>query len=447
MNQKTPDTVDFFPHSDKQEALIVSNSDLTIGATGTQWGKSSAGAIWLKIQIHKFKEPGTNFILMAPTYKIMQQSMLPYFLLVMRGCGTYHKATGEFELNDGRRVYCRTETDPDSIVGIPRVKAYWLDEAGKVGLYFHENIQARAASVGARGLYTTSPYSRNWLWRDYIKPLEAGKLTGITYIKAASWENPYHTLSSPLAREKMRMEMDPRRFDMLFGGQWGKQAGLVYDCFDDELNVCEPFRLPNGTIFYAGVDWGHTEPFVIVVRAVTPDGMHYQVSEFYKTGLTILDQIRIAKQKWGTFNIKHFFCGHERPENILLFNQNGLPASPVAEKDIQVGTDIHYQLIKTRRYKVLKGTSPYTLDEYETYHYPEPTDLKPDQDSEDQLPVGQFDHCMSANRFVTLRTYRSTQRFRPFTPQNEEERGKAETQEMRLKRLQRMKSTERLTGI
>lgn len=388
-------------------------------------------------KINKYRERKDNFLLMAPTYKIMQQSMLPYFLNMMtvQGLGEFRKGDSVFEFYDGRHAYLRTETDPDSIVGIPNLRAYWLDEAGKVSLYFHENIQARAAAVGAEGLYTTSPYSRNWLYKNYIRPIESGIPNETTLIQAASWENPYHSLADPENRKKMRASIDIRRFEMLFGGEWGKQAGLVYDCFEETENLCEPFKLPNGTRFYAGVDWGHTEPFVIVVRAITPDHRHFQVSEFYKTGMTIIDQIRIAKRLHTVWNIEQFYCGHERPENILLFNQNGCPSSPVPEKSIQPGTDLHYELIKTRRYRMFEGSSPQTLDEYDTYHYPEPSDLKPDEDSEDQSPVGQNDHCMSANRFVTLRTYRSGLINRPHVPDDVSDLNKQEPQEVRLRKL------------
>ena len=438
---------EFTPHSLKQKQLIHSKSELTIAATGTQWGKSSGGSIWMAKQLATFTDPQDNFLLMAPSYKIMQQSMLPYFLNAMQTLkwGTYHKVDAVFEMHDGRRIYFRTETDPDSIVGIPRVRAYWLDEAGKVRLYFHENIQARAAVNSARGLYTTSPYSRNWIYQNYIKPMMRGKaVEGVSLIQAASWENPYHALHSPLKRAQVLASMDPQRFEMLFGGEWGKQAGLVYNCFDDVENIEKPWRLPNGTVYYGGIDWGHTEPFVIVVRAVTPDNRHYQVSEFYKMGMTVVEQMQVARQKMATFNIKQFFCGHERPENILLFNQNGIPAVGVPEKDIQVGTDLHYELIKTRRYKLFEGTSPYTLEEYETYHYPEPDALDADDESKERGPVGQDDHCMSANRFVTLRTYRSNLKLKPFSPEEKTQGNRNETQEQKFKRLMQSKGRNKM---
>lgn len=434
----TPSDNIFEPHSKKQSVLIRSNHEITLAATGTQWGKSKGGALWIKRQIFEHREQGSNFLLAAPSYKIMNQSMLPYFLHYMKDYGHFAKTDAVFEMNHRRRVYLRTETDPDSIVGIPDLKAGWLDEAGKLRLYFWENYQARAAAQGARTLLTTSPYSRNWIYQQFIKPGKEGLLnqTEINLIQAPSWENPFHELHDPEKRRKMRLKMDPRRFDMLFGGEWGQMAGLVYDCFDEQLNQCEEFRLPNGTVFYGGVDWGHTEAFAFIIRAVTPDSQHYQVSEFYKSGMNILDQLAICKQKMQLWGIKQFWCGHERPENILLFNSHGVPAIGVPEKDIRIGTDLHYELVKSRRYKLFKGKNPHTLDEYETYHYPEVIDLKPDQDAKEQKPVGQFDHCMSANRFVTLKTYRSSVR-KPHTPDEDHSPNRAETQADRLRRLTR----------
>lgn len=426
----------FKPHSLKQEQIVFSDNDLTLVASGTQYGKSLSGSLWMKRQIHTHTNKTDNFLLMAPTYKIMQQSMLPYFLNVMEGLGEYKKADALFEIADGRRVYFRTEKDPDSIVGIPRVKAYWLDEAGKVALYFHENIQARAASIGAKGLYTTSPYSRNWLYRNYIKPKLEGKLPELVLIQAASWENPYHTLYDPVKRQQMRASMDPRRFDMIFGGEWGQMVGLVYDCFDDEANQIEAFQLPGDTKYYGGIDWGYTDPFVLKVRAVTPDQRHYGVSEFYKTGMTLSDMIQVARQQMKVFQIERFYCDPSQPGYIEEFNRNGIPALG-ADNDIRRGIDLHYELIKTRRLKYFTGKNPYTLDEIDTYHWPEPQDLKPDQDAKEEKPVGQNDHCLDTERYLTLATYRSGFKSTPKAPRE----SVRQTREQRTEWLKKRKAS------
>lgn len=421
-------------HSDKQERALFSSKPILVLGTGTQFGKTTVGGLRMKMKMAIYNHPEDNFIITAPNYKIMQQSTLPSFLKVMEGKGHYNKTDATFKMSNGGTCYLRTETDPDSIVGIPRVRHIWGDEAGKYCLYFWENIQARADSIGASIDLTTSPYSMNWIFKELIRPTKSRARDDIELIQAASWENPFHSLHDPVKRMKKKSTMDPRRFDMIYGGEWGMSAGLVYDCWDEDANMVDEFKLPYGTVYYGGIDWGFTEPFVLTIRAITPQNDHYQVFEFYKTGMTIPAQMEITKSQMNIFNVKRFFCGHERPENILLFTQNGISCEGVPEKDIQVGTDLHYELIKTRRYKILKDTSPYTLDEMATYHYPEPEDLKPDDDSKELKPVGQNDHAMSANRFITLKTYKTGTRKTPYVPG---ERAKNETNEQRLNRLKR----------
>lgn len=424
--------MNFSPHSLKQEQALLCQKSILALACGTQWGKTMIGGLRMKLAMCTFADKKDAFIITAPTYKILSQSTLPAFLGMMEGWGTYNKKEDVFEMKRGGRCYCRTETDPDSVVGITNVRKIWGDEAGKYRLYFWENLQARADFLKASLDLTTSPYSMNWLFKELVKPALAGKRSDVLYIKAASWENPYHSLHDPKNRQLKRQTMDPRRFDMIYGGEFGQMQGLVYDCWDDDINLIDPIRLPPGTIYYGGIDWGYTEPFVLVIRAITPANDHYQVYEFYKTGMTLPQQMEIVQQQLQIFGVKRFYAGHERPENILLFNQNGIPTEGVPEKDIQIGTDLHYELIKTCRYKIFRNTSPYTLDEMSVYHYPEPLDLKPDQHAKEMKPVGQNDHSLSANRFVTLKTHRNGPLKSPYCPGDLRP---SESQEKRLARL------------
>ena len=403
------------PHSEKQERIILSDHDLTIAGCGTQFGKSMAGALWIKRMMHEYTDPSDNFLICAPTYKILKQSIIPYFLHYMEGFGKYRQTDNEFKIHGGGTTYFRTETDPNSIVGVPNVRAGWLDEAGLLRLYFWENYVARALAKGAKTLLTTSPYSLNWIWKDLVKPAQAGLRPDINLIRAASWENPYHTLFDPVKRAEAKAKMDPRRWDMLFGGEWGQAQGLVYDCFDEDYNTCDPFTLPQGTRYYGGIDWGYTEPFVLTVRAITPAGEHYQVSEFYKSGLSITPIIQMAKQKKLIYNIELFYCGPDQPGYIQEFNNNGLPAI-AADNDVRVGIDAHYELIKTRRYKIFRGSSPFTMDELSTYHYPEDIDPKPDEKVKDRQPVQQNDHASDSNRYMTISKHRANVITKPKHP-------------------------------
>jgi hypothetical protein len=433
--------VNFLPHSPKQERAIFSDRPLVVCGTGIQWGKTSVGALRIKQAIHTHTDPSDNFLVVAPTYKILQQSTLPAFLRLMEDCGHYNKVDAMFVTHWGTHVYFRTATDPDSIVGITNVRAIWGDEAGLFGLYFWENMQARAAFREAPITLTTSPYTLNWLFKEIIRPKlrDPNARSDVELVQAASWENP---LMPKSVIERARISMDARRFNALFGGQWERMAGLVYDCYDEVENQTEPFQLGPGTRFVGGIDWGYTEPFVFKIRAITPDGMQYGVHEFYRTGMTITDIGTALVQRCLSYPVGPIYCGPDQPglieELTRILKKGGTKAYCVpANNDVRVGIDRHYELLKTRRLKYFLGENPHTIDEIDTYHYPEPDDLKPDDNVKDLGPVKQHDHAVDAERYISVMVHAGVHLHKPFVP--EERQG--EDQYKRLERLKRRPRT------
>lgn len=426
--------MEFKPHSEKQEDAIFSTSRITLAATGIQWGKTSVGALRTKIKIHQYTHPDDAFIITAPTYKVMKQSTLPAFLKLMKGYGRYNKVDAEFKVFNGGTVYMRTETDPDSVVGITNVRHIWGDEAGKYSLYFWENLQGRAAFGECNIDLTTSPYSLNWIFKDLIRPHNKSPFpeSEFKYIKAASFENPYF----PMAEyERQRSKMDERRFRMMFGGEWERMEGLVYDCYEPKENICAwPETLADKV--YAGIDWGYTEPFAMFIMGLYPNGQRIQMGEVKKARLTLTAIIDVCREKMTTFGIKHFYCGPDQPGYIQALNEAGIPAS-AADNSVKIGIAHVYELIKTRKLQYVDGQCIHTLDEVETYHYPDPKDIRPDRDIKDDSPVKQNDHMMDAKRYCIVSTLGAENQRAPKQPGQPT----AQTQAQRIARLHKKKDS------
>ncbi len=416
--QKRFSSLIFEPHSLKQDTACFSPLPIVIVASGIQWGKTKIGALWMKMMMHQFTNSDDNFLITSPTYPIFKQSTLPPFLAFMDGLGKYDKKEECFIMHRGGTCWFRTGKNPDSVVGITNIRAILCDEAGLYSLYFWENIQGRSSFCQAPIRIVTSPYSLNWLYRDYIKPIRRNPESrpDVKLIQATSKENPYF----PAAEyEAKRLTMDPRRFNMMYGGEFDKMQGLVYDIFDEDLNGAEWFDFPSGTQFFGGIDWGYTEPFVLVIHAVLPNGLRFQISETYKSSLLLPDIGAICQQKMKTWNVSRFYADPSQPGSIEYLNRLGCTCV-AANNDIRVGIDMFYELIQARTYKVVKGTSPHTLDEFDAYHYPDPKDLKHDQSAKEAKPVGQNDHAMDANRYVIVMTHRSNVKLVPKVPTNKQ---------------------------
>ena len=353
-----------------------------------------------KIYMHRFTDQKDSFIITAPTYKIMQQATLPEFLRVMKGWGEYSKGDALFKMHNGGTCYFRTATDPDSVVGITNVRHIWGDEAGLYPLYFHENLQARASFKQCPIIYTTSPYSLNWIYTDYIRPIKKKNIVmpDVELVQARSDENPFF----PKAEfERKKATMDPRRFNMIYGGEFNKVEGLVYDCFDDDQHIIPPQMLPPKSVVVAGVDWGFTNPAVMLVFAVTPEDGIWLIGEWYETGKTINEMVEAALRYKKIYGIERFYCDPSQPAHILEFNKNGLTAIG-ADNDIRAGIDSTYELIKSDKFHVFQGRAPNFLDEISIYHYPSPDDVGPDKNVKEALPVMQYDHAQDAFRYVAF---------------------------------------------
>jgi PBSX family phage terminase large subunit len=387
---------DFELHTAKQEQAFWSEKKIILVASGIQWGKTTVGGLKMKWWMHHHTRPTDNFIVTAPTYKIMQQATLPGFLHLMRGYGKYHKADGVFEMHGGGNCWLRTATDPDSIVGITNVRGVWGDEAGKYPLYFWENMQARASIKKCQIILTTSPYSINWVFKELIRPTRKGLRDDVELIQARSDENPYFPADE---YQRKKETMDPRRFNMIYGGQFDRMEGLVYDCFREDRHVMPACELLPGTKYVAGIDWGYTNPFALVVIACEPNGRYYIVDEHYETHLTAKDMVDVVRRKKKLWNIERLYCDPSSPANIEEFNRAKLSAIP-ADNDIRKGVDRVYELFRQDRLFIFDGAARNLVDELENYHYPEDPDINPNRDVKELVPVAQYNHAADALRYV-----------------------------------------------
>jgi len=373
---------------------------------------SEGGAVRMARKIHQHTRKSDTFIVAAPTFGIMQQATLPTFLEFCGEFGEYHKGDKVFETYWGSIVYFRTGTIGNSVVGIRNCRHIWLDEGGMCSLYFWENLQGRAAPKQATIDITTSPYSMNWVYKELIKPTLDGRRDDVELVQAISKENPYFAQEEYDLRKKT---MDPRRFNMMFGGEWGRREGIVYNCFDDVENQIEMSALPEGLRYFAGIDWGYTQEFSLVVIACTDDEV-FVVANVKRSQLLISAIKDLVSQFQRLLNIELFICGPDQPGYIRELNTVSNVKATTAINDVMPGIGVVYEMLAGRKLRFVAGKCQYLLDEVEQYHYPAPRDLGVDKDEKEQNPVKANDHSLDALRYVVVTTRNLLKVRGPFTP-------------------------------
>jgi PBSX family phage terminase large subunit len=389
-------------HSYQLKAFLSEKPIVSLIA-GKQGGKSYLGALALRKAVSKSTDIDDCFILGAPNYKTLEQSTLPAFRKVFSGLGEEFLQKRQFILNSGKIIYIRSLDDPNALEGITNCRYIWVDEAGNISYLAFVNVLGRAAFRQAQILLTTTPYNLGWLFKELYKPWKAGKRPDVDIIQFRSIDNPFF----PQAEyERLKTILDERLFAMHFMGQFQKMSGLVFQDFginnmigpDIMIEINQPKRWK----ILAGVDSGYNHPFAVIVRAISLTAKKdVQLAEHKESHCNTADKIRIMKDLQRKYNIEQFIVDCEDPALISDMNASNLKASAVSKFPGSLVAQIskHNEIIKSGEYLVLEDKNPYTLDEYETYHYPED---KKEVISEN--PVDANNHCMAANFYLTWET-------------------------------------------
>lgn len=370
--------------------------------SGVQGGKTLFGTFALRKLIKH--NPGKQWIVGAPSYKILEQSVRPSFKQLFGPIlGEYNGKDECFRLRDGGTVWFRTSTDPDAVEGVPDCQGAWIDEAGKCNRRFWVNIEARLARLQGKLILTTTWYSLNWLYKKIWKPFHEKTRDDIHLVYFNSSENP----TFPKAElERQKRILSRAEFCRKFLGEPSKPEGLIYPELDT-ANWVEPYTLPQGTEYYGGLDDGTEHPMALVVRAITPNKEAITVNLFRRSGLAIGQKLDLIEAKTKGYGIKCWYCSHERPDIIKELNIRGIPAVRYFEsspeyRGVASGIEKHGELIRTKRYKIFRGIDQVEdlEDEYMSYSW----DRGEDDEQGKERPVKSNDDFMDAERYVSIGT-------------------------------------------
>ena len=388
------------------QCQVMQSTARFIGAvSGIRGGKTTAGAIWLLSKIDKDRENGLfgDYLIVAPTVKILDQATLPKFKEFFPiDWGEWKEQKSCFELNWFRtgssvpcRIYVRSTDDPDSIEGMDALAA-WMDEVGKMKSQAWINVQGRLSMHKGPCLMTTTPYAVNWFFKDvYKKGLKDSTEHDSDY-ETIIWASTANPAFPKDEYERAKRTLPKAIFDRRYNGKFTRLEGLVYPEFDYEFHVVESFEIPSNWIRFGGMDFGYSNPNAIVCLAKDPDtNIFYLYKEFYRseTLLKVLsDFLHGAK-------LSYVLADTQAAQQIAeLQKYYGNTNVKTADKQVMVGIERVRTLLIEGRLKIF-NTCIHVLDEIESYHYAEPSGDKNVSDK----PVQKNNHCMDAIQYAFSR--------------------------------------------
>lgn len=383
-----------------------------IGGVGS--GKSMGGAAEAIRQI--ITQPGSVGIVGAPTFPALDQTTKPMFfqLLPAELIHKYNESKNYLICTNTSKVIFRGLEEPDKGVRGINATWFWVDEAGYITSEAWNILIGRLRQIGYRhlGWATMTPKGMNWAWERFAAPDHPLEYA---YVTCSSRDNPWLT---PDYVKSLEMSYSERWRKQEIEGLFVSFEGLYYPEFNPAVHVTDlQKRIREKTLvpvrWYYLIDWGYTNPTVILACAVDSDLRMFIVDEWYKRGQTLPDVIKARKElqeKWGK---GMGIADPAQPGNIEQMNREHLPTKG-ANNEFMEG------IMRTANRFVVQGDGlprimvdercKNWIKECHTYRKLESKEGK----EEKEKPLKVDDHAMDATRYgaMDLERARSFQRIK-----------------------------------
>ena len=383
------------PHS-KQQQFHEDLHQFRAFVGGVGSGKTIAGSIeTIKFIINN---PGGVFVIAAPTYPMLRDATLRTFFewCPKELIKEYNRSEGIIKFVNGSEILTRSCDDPRTIERIRglTIAGFWIDEAAMVDELAWKVLIARLRQkpYNLKGWITTTPRGYNWIYRRFVSE----RKNNYSIIHCSSKDNPYLTkeyiseLEGSYSGVFSRQEIE---------GEFVGFEGLVYSDFNRNIHVIEVSEKKFFKEVIAGVDWGYTNPSVILVVGIDENNVFYIVEEFYKKKVDKDELVEVAVSLRNKYNISVFYCDPSEPEFIDKFRKSGLNAVK-GNNSVIAGINevsVKLKIINNKSKLYVNNRCVNTIVEFENYRYPDDKNNKVSE-----LPLKVYDHAMDALRYAIM---------------------------------------------
>jgi PBSX family phage terminase large subunit len=269
---------------------------------------------------------------------------------------------------------------------------------------WQEVIRPTLTDTQGKVMFVSTPKGFNHFYELYN--LEAKDKDYRSY-HFTSYDNPYLPREE---LEKAKQELTEDRFAQEYQADFRKTEGLVYKEFDRQRHLFTNREGISATSYFAGVDFGFTNPAAVISIKKDRDNKYYVVQEFYKTNKTD-EEIAEYVAAQG-FN--YVYPDPEAPAAIEVLRRKGANIREVTKgKDsVKNGINRIRELFKQGRL-LIHSSCENLIWELETYSYPDKKDLH----NEEEAPIKENDHALDALRYaIMMQEAQTTAKAQQFYP-------------------------------
>ena len=409
---------------------------------GRRWGKSVLSQ--LIVLQWSTKSVGVYWIV-SPTYRQGKQihwrglnQIIPREWILKK-----NEVELSITLKNGSVIELKGAENPDALRGV-KLRGLVVDEIASIRNWdwlWGEVLRATLTDYQAPALFISTPKGYNHFY-DIFQLGNQGEGDYKSW-RFTSYDNPY---IQDEEIDNAKKELTEDTFYQEYMADFRKYTGLVFKDFQREVNVIEPFDIPDSWTVYRSMDFGSTNPTACLWIAVDGDENWFIADEHYHTGETIdyhAGQInarplsRTISQtfgdpsgaqwisefatrgihitpankevgtnfnSWVRFGIEKVseklktIPGHEVPSMREVRSRSGNGSSP---SDIS-GSPLATKMPSSEPGLFIFNNCTNTIREFETYRWKEKSVTQAQDLNEPDVPEKANDHAMDALRYFAV---------------------------------------------
>jgi hypothetical protein len=294
----------------------------------------------------------------------MLPEMRHVFIDILQREGWIWQPSERVITNGKTRIILRSANAPGGLESAT-VKAAWLDECGQddFRLDSWEAVQRRLSLEQGRVLGTTTPYNLGWLKKEIYDRWRKGDGDyGVIQFKS--------TMNPRFPREeydRARATLPAWKFNMFYNGEFTKPAGMIYDCFEDDIHIIKPFPIPPAWPRYFGNDFGAVHNASVWLAENSENSTFVLYRERMAGGLSTAEHVEVTYELEPGENIVARAGGSKSEQQQRVdWSAAGMTVQEPIIADVEAGIDRVYALFKTKRLFIFDTCSG-ILDEIGTY--------------------------------------------------------------------------------
>lgn len=341
------------------------------------------------------------------------------------------------EFENGSFIECRTEENPDQLIGEGVDLMIVVEAARLKPMTWEELLRPTLADKPGRAIFSSTPRGRNFFHRLFLYGQDpayavANGEAGDEWwsIQAPSSSNPL-ILRSEIERVERQIAADPVT-NAVLRQEWMAEfityAGIVFPEFTREVHVrAERYVAGQKTMLW--VDPGITNPYACLLVQITGDETIRVLGEVYRTGKVTDEIISLAQHEWPHVMFDGGVPGNgPNPELEVVVDEAAAEAIASwrlkgynaygAKPPLRTGIDVHHRMLRDPFRKVEPpedGSNPlgiwpritfdpscaHTIEEHNLYHYPDEARRRVES-GPSEVPVDADNHSISAIRYGTF---------------------------------------------